>query len=57
MDDSEHQPERSDAGSLIVEEVFGFVKELIRSEAEANLPRARIGVRGKGGRSLSPPQH
>jgi hypothetical protein len=35
-DDSEHHSERSDAGFLIVREVFGLVKETpIRSEAEA----------------------
>ena len=48
---SEQQSEPSDAGVMIVQEVFGFVKrrcpgEMVRSEAEE--VRRGLGVQGKG---------
>jgi hypothetical protein len=49
---------RSDAGSLIVEEVIRFVKRDLSGVSGAQrrkMPQARKGVRGKDG--TSPPQH
>ncbi len=49
--EGEQQSEQSDAGVMIVQEVFGFVKrdgpgEVVRSEAEE--VRRGLGVQGKG---------
>src|SRR5260370_38739285 len=53
--DPEQPSERSDAGLLIVQEVFGLVKEAeVRSEAEEGGNRQGKGGRGKGQRALSP---
>jgi len=40
--------ERSDAGTSIVQEVFGFVKRNLSERSEGRMPRAEKGVRGKG---------
>ena len=55
----EQQSERSDAGFLIVQEVFGLVKETGRSgggpeRSGGRRLGARKGVRGKGQQSRSP---
>jgi hypothetical protein len=52
---SEH-PERSDAGTSIVQEVFGFVRETYPQWSEGRVPLAEKGARGKGRQPLSPPQ-
>jgi hypothetical protein len=48
--EGEQQSERSDADTVIVEQVFGIVKEIVRSEAEAG----SAGIWGAGERGSSP---
>jgi hypothetical protein len=55
--EGEQPSERSDAGVMIVQEVFGFVKrggpgEMVRSEAQE--VRRGLGCRGKGPQPLCP---
>jgi hypothetical protein len=56
--DPEHPSERSDAGILIVKEVFGLVKEAeVRSEAEGRRQQARERGAGKGTAVPFPARH
>lgn len=48
--------ERSDAGNLIVQEVFGFVKREYPERSGGRMPQAGKGARGKGRQLFSPPQ-
>ena len=54
--EGEQFSERSDAGSSIVQEVFGFVKKNYPERSGGRAPVAEKEVRGKGRQPLSPPQ-
>ena len=55
-DETGQLSERSDAGHLIVREVAGFVKRVVRSEAKVGGQSEERGV-GKWAQSLAPPHH
>jgi len=55
--EGEQFSERSDAGTSIVQEVFGFVKKNRPERSAGRLPVAEKGARGKGRQPFAPPQH
>jgi hypothetical protein len=55
--EGEQSSERSDAGTSIVEQVFGFVKKNLSGAQRRQAGTSEERGVGKGAQSLSPPHH